>query len=129
MRGRLTAATEQKGVSSLSADVWIIRDTCPTCGRGNDNDRDDLNVTYNLSTMLTRAGFVGWRNVLDKPAPKVGRHILAVLDRMARDPDRWRQMNPVNGWGDYDSCLQGRMRAWAERCRDASPQDTIGGWL
>ena len=42
--------------------------------------------------------------------------MLDVLDKMAADPDRWRAMNPPNGWGDYDRCLQGRMRRFAEAC-------------
>lgn len=115
----------------MSADVWIVRNPCPTCGRGDthDNDADSLNITYNLSRMLREAGFVGWSEIIDKPAPAVGKHILAVLDWMELDPDRWRTMNPENGWGDYDKCLQGRMRAWAQVCRDASDADRIGGWL
>lgn len=114
----------------MSADVWIERSPHPGCTATHATEREDeLNVTYNLSGMLREAGFVGWRGIVGKPAPKVGRHILAVLDRMARDPQKWRAMNPENGWGDYDRCLQGRMRAWAQRCRDAGPDDKIGAWL
>ncbi|AKU15776.1 hypothetical protein [Luteipulveratus mongoliensis] len=113
----------------MSADVWILRDACPHCGRGNESTDDELNVTYNLSKMLREAGFLGWREIKGKPAREVGEHILGVLNHMATEPDKWRAMNPANGWGDYDQCLQGRMRAWAERCAKASPTDRIGAYL
>mgnify|MGYP001582221770 CR=1 FL=1 len=111
----------------MSADVWIERAPCPHCGRS--DERVELNITYNLSQMLREARFCGWPNLRGMPAQKAGEHILEVLDGMTADPGRWRAMNPPNGWGDYDSCLQGRMRRWAEECTKAGPDDTIGGWL
>ena len=112
----------------MSADVWIVRDRCHACGRGGDVD-ESLNITYNLSKMLHEAGFNGWKWCIDKPAPVVGKHMLDVLDGMATDPEKWRAMNPPNGWGDYDQCLQVRMRAWSGRAAVASERDTVGGWL
>ena len=79
--------------------------------------------------MLTAAGFMGWPKIVGRPATFVGRHIIEVLDFMAEDPDKWRAMNPKNGWGSYDVCLQGRMRRWAQACLDAHTGATIGGWL
>ena len=99
----------------MSADLWIKFPACETCGRGEDADTE-LNITYNLSRMLREAGFNGWDWCRDKPAPQVGTHMLDVLDRMTADPDHWRAMSPPNGWGDYDRCLQGRMRRFAEAC-------------
>ena len=112
----------------MSADVWIERDACSACGRGGDRS-DDLNITYNLSGMLREAGFHGWRWCIGMPAREVGVHMLQVLDRMQEDPDRWRAKNPPNGWGDYDRCLQGRMRAWATLAAAAGESDRVGGWL
>lgn len=111
----------------MSADVWIVKEACPHCGRGDEGA--DLNITYNLSRMLREAGFVGWGDLVGMPAVDAGKHILSVLDDMVEDPEKWRAMNPPNGWGDYDSCLQGRMRAWAEECVKSGPDDVIGGWL
>ena len=64
-----------------------------------------------------------------RKAREVGVHMLQVLDRMQEDPDRWRAKNPPNGWGDYDRCLQGRMRAWATLAAAAGESDRVGGWL
>ena len=116
----------------MSADLWIERAPCPECGRGGNREgdaRDDLNVTYNLSPMLAAAGFNGWGWCVGKRARAVGRHMLTVLDGMQSEPDRWRAMNPPNGWGDYDRCLQGRMRVWADTASIAGKRDRVGGWL
>lgn len=122
----------------MSADVWIETPTevptvCRTCGHEPEDNGQGrgaaLNVTYNLSRMLAAGGFCGWQAIIGQPAREVGEHILTVLDAMRVDDDKWRAMNPSNGWGDYDDCLQGRMRAWAQECVEAGPGDVIGGWL
>lgn len=114
----------------MSADVWIEHPRCEHCGPGEDRAVwDSLNVTYNLSKMLDEAGFVGWDVLLGMTARDAGEHILTMLDMMNEQPERWRAMNPSNGWGDYDSCLQGRMRAWAVLCTEAGPDTKLGGWL
>ena len=91
----------------MSADVWIEIHPCRQCGRS-DETGEKLNVTYNLSAMLTAAGFMGWPKIVGRPAMFVGNHIIEVLDFMAEDPDKWRAMNPKNGLGSYDVFLQGR---------------------
>ena len=40
--------------------------------------------------------------------------------------DLW--INPPNGWGDYDRCLQGRMRRFAEECV-AAESGVVEAWL
>ena len=112
----------------MSADVWIKMDAGAYRGT-EESIGEELNVTYNLSAMLREAGFKGWASIISEPANKVGAHILDVLDRMAENPERWRSMNPQNGWGDYDQCLQGRMRKWANACVSAPPEATVDGWL
>lgn len=112
----------------MSADVWIERKACDTCGRGEEREVE-VNITYNLSPMLRKAGFRGWSDLVGMAAPAAGDHLIGVLDHMREDPWRWRAMNPPNGWGDYDACLQGRLRDFAEKCLEANPSDRIGGWL
>ena len=112
----------------MSADVWIETPPCNDCGRSYPPGAE-LNITYNLSGMLRAAGFKGWQEILGEDAQEVGAHIMDVLDHMAQDDERWRSMNPENGWGKYDQCLQGRMRAWATQCLLAPDGSTIGGAL
>lgn len=111
----------------MSADLWIESPACEACGR--QFDGAELNVTYNLSKMLREAGFEGWRWCVDRSAQEVGKHMLAVLDGMRADEDRWRAMNPANGWGNYDACLQSAMRTFAYECLAAPAGSTIGASL
>ena len=112
----------------MSNDIEIVRDACDKCGRGETRTEDEINLTYNLSPMLRAAGAKPWVDYAGKPAREVGEEILAVLDRMAEDPEKWRAMNPSNGWGDYDRCLQGRLRNWAEIAASAGPNDKVQVW-
>ena len=54
----------------MSADVWIEIAPCGHCGRS-DEKGEELNVTYNLSAMLTAAGFMGGNA---DPRRQHGRH-------------------------------------------------------
>ena len=112
----------------MSADVWIDRAPCDSCGRSDERGAE-VNITYNLSSMLREAGFCGWSSLVGMKAREAGDHLVAVLDGMTADPEKWRAMNPENGWGDYDRCLQVRLREFAEKCREAGAADRIGGWL
>jgi hypothetical protein len=58
-----------------------------------------------------------WWDRLDDMTGTEGRDYLAAIIRgLEADPDRWRAMNPPNGWGSYDSLL-GVLR----EMRDAVP--------
>ena len=112
----------------MSADAWIETPACKCCGRSPEYG-SEVNITYNLSGMLREAGFVGWHDLVGMRARKAGRHILEVLNGMAEDAPKWRAMNPPNGWGDYDTCLQERLRAFAVQCIHAPKGSKIGGSL
>lgn len=86
---------------------------------------NELNITYNLSGMLAEAGFEGWASLAGRPAHEVAVEMLDLLNDMALEPQRWRAMNPPNGWGDYDRCLQGRVRDWANAVITKAPNDTV----
>jgi hypothetical protein len=62
------------------------------------------NITFNVRPMLVAAG-ADLNNFHDK---KAGR-LLSVLDAAIKDmedrPAVYQEMNPPNGWGDYESCL------------------------
>ena len=114
----------------MGASVWVVPPKCK-CGSQHQYayEPTSIQITYNLSAMLAEAGFVGWQELIKMSARKAGRHILEVLDSMAKDPEKYRTMNPKNGWGDYDSCLQTRLRAWAELCTHAPKKSRLSGSL
>lgn len=107
----------------MSADYYLQVDT----GNGHSVEVAAFNVTYNLGVMLRAAGFPAWRALSGAPPVETA----GVLDGVARalraDPDRFKAMNPPNGWGDYDVAVK-----FVEDFRDAlrdHPNVRIEAWL
>lgn len=62
------------------------------------------NYTHNTNRMVRAAGFEDWATGLGgMTGEEAGDALDAVLAEFDRDPDRFRAMNPENGWGDFDS--------------------------
>ncbi len=68
------------------------------------------NITHNLNTM---AGHAGLYELLWRPdengittAKELVEPLSKGLVRLLCDPEKFRQYNPENGWGDYDSLVQ-----------------------
>lgn len=96
----------------MSWDIEIEHAPCVTCSHTSEGDH--INLTYNLSPMLWAADSeFSWSLYHGESARLVGIVLLNLLNKMDETPDKWRKMNPVNGWGTYDDCLQGRLREWA----------------
>lgn len=88
---------------------------------------DDYTITYNLGTMLRAAGFPRWDALRGAPAVETAGMLDGVARRLRADPEAFREHNPPNGWGSYESCLD-----WVERFRDACarhPATTIWAYL
>jgi hypothetical protein len=65
----------------------------------------DKNVTYNVSSMLKRAGF--HPNVVDGMTAVNLRPIVSnAVCVMEDNKDYFRMFNPENGWGNYELCLE-----------------------
>ena len=78
------------------------------------------NYTHNCNAMLdavlgkqvatTPTPFWGghcWWMILDGMDGKSGQALLAeMIESLEAEPDRFRAMNPENGWGDYDSLVK-----------------------
>ncbi len=63
------------------------------------------NYTHNCNDMMRFSGFdwiynLGGQKVIDT-IPK----FQEMLKNLKSDPEKYRAMNPVNGWGDYDSLV------------------------
>lgn len=66
----------------------------------------DFNYTHNTNDMIREAGFRDWPYKVDGwDAQDLGIALTKVLEEFARDPDRFRAMNPENGWGRYDTLV------------------------
>lgn len=69
------------------------------------------NITHNLGAMAKEAGLyeVLWRPEEDKSITKAGDlvEVLSVgLRTLNNDPQRYRALNPDNGWGTYDILIK-----------------------
>lgn len=107
----------------MSWDFHITSKRCPTCGRWEYFDEAPVqhsnNYTSNMWPMLKQAGF-HWDDIEGKPC----REAFPLLDNLVKElksaPEVYRQLNPKNGWGEYDSFLDWltRMTRWVEKSPD-----------
>jgi hypothetical protein len=92
----------------MSYDVALQIDT----GSGK-VDLLDWNYTSNCAPMWREAG-CDIAAFDDRPAVEFSKALCVAITAMTADPDKYRAMNPPNGWGDYDSCLK-----WLADMQDA----------
>ena len=111
---------------------------CHECGQQLPEPRKDRgeagwwNYTRNVTPMIAAA----WEQATGKPieqnwwamlngmdGPAGREHIATVVKALEADPEKFRAMNPPNGWGDYDSLL-GVLR----QMRDAAEDGVTYAW-
>ena len=89
----------------MSLDIWLHIDKCPLCGR-HDPDDENLNYTHNVVPMWQEAGC--YESLYNSAGDLAQTHIdtlQAAVDDMTRNPQKYINMNPENGWGAYDTAL------------------------
>lgn len=95
----------------MSYDIWLEIDT------GADEPWrfcNHLNYTSNCAPMWRAAG--ADLQAFDRaPCTEAAGPLAAAAKRMEDAPHTYRAMNPPNGWGDYESCLN-FLREIAELC-------------
>ena len=65
-----------------------------------------------------------WWDLLDGLDGPAGAEFLSVIIKgLEAEPERFRAMNPGNGWGDYDTLLE-----TLREMRDAVPSNTPSRW-
>lgn len=120
----------------MSLDVYLHTGTdrvapCEHCnGTGTINHGRECvfeaNITHNLNRMATAAGIYEacWRPD-ELGITKAGQLVpllRAGLERLRADPQRFKQLNPSNGWGKYDGFV-----LWVEKylqaCEDNPEAD------
>lgn len=87
----------------MSLDVWLtaIRSTTVF----------ESNITHNLGAMAKAAGLYTylWRPEELAIATKAGDLIVPLregLERLRADPEKYKALNPPNGWGNYDDLVE-----------------------
>jgi hypothetical protein len=67
---------------------------------------DDIQITYNLSPMLRAAGLPKHGELVAMPTVEVAHLCRVAILALLEDPRRFDEMNPINGWGDYDGAVE-----------------------
>jgi hypothetical protein len=79
------------------------------------------NITHNLTTMAAAAGVYQacWRP--DELKVEQAQHLIPLLEdglqTLKADPERFKALNPANGWGDYEG-LVAFVTEYLQACRD-----------
>lgn len=81
----------------------------------------DANLTHNLAKMADEAGIYKalWRP--EESGLKLAGELIPVLAEglawLERDPERFKALNPENGWGSYDTFVP-VVRSYLQACRE-----------
>lgn len=127
----------------MSADWWLMADEQQSY------DDAHFNVTYNLGPMLVAAGWptreryktldlqaapdrgngsvCNWDVLKGTRAADLGEMVGTVVRNLESDPDRFRELNPPNGWGNYKVCLT-EMRNFLAAI-EQHPNARVEAWL
>ena len=88
-------------------------------------DEPERNYTSNVSPMWTAAIGENLGDLIDR-LPRAGDlvpHVRRGVAAMRADPERYRAMNPENGWGDYEGALA--YLEWVFRTAETWPDLTV----
>ena len=77
---------------------------------------ETINYTHNCNQMVREAGLPEWPRVGGWKARKLERRLNKVLFRLAANPQKYRVMEPENGWGDYVGLMRVLEDVW-KQCR------------
>ena len=109
--------------------VTEVRD-CPHCGHPLPQPRREeaeigwWNFTHNTNRMIREAADPDWWDSLNGLPGAEGKALLErIITGLEADPERYRAMNPPNGWGDYGTLLK-----VLREMRGAVPADEVTVW-
>ena len=88
------------------------------------------NYTHNTSRMvyaILRRRETWWGRLNGMTGLEAQAYLGRIIDSLAADPDKFRAMNPENGWGDYDSFLNVLMEMRAAACKFPSARWETSG--
>lgn len=104
----------------MSLDVWITA--------MQETEVYSANITHNLGGMARLAGLYEalWRpeEINVTSAGELVPFLVNGLNALEGDPEKFRALNPENGWGDYDGLVR-FVKAYLDACL-LTPHGTIG---
>jgi len=108
----------------LSFDISLTLPACQHCLRP-EQTFDVADPTYNLAP-LWREAFDDERGIrmLNGAVASSATHVLRLgIERMLAQPERYRKLEPANGWGDYEGAVDVLQRLLT-KCQ-AYPKATV----
>jgi hypothetical protein len=91
----------------MSLDVTLLKNVCRCCGRG--EEVFTYNVTHNLNKMAEEAGIYMHLWKPDEIGITQAKELIGVLKfglgLLESDPERFKKLNPANGWGTYQGLV------------------------
>jgi len=97
---RWVEATIAEGEEVTMSTTFSLE--CPHCG----TEVYSVNYTWNISPMWVEAQVFNELKAGGKRGSEIGAALVTGLARMRADPERYRALNPANGWGSYEGALQ-----------------------
>ncbi len=87
-----------------------------------------VNVTYNLGPMLREAG-MEWKDFTSLEPPALAKRLTATIAELESRPDRYRMLNPANGWGNYEGLLKSLRDVLAALVDPENVDPKVSTWL
>ena len=111
----------------MSLDVYLQMEypdqPCKACG-GSGHYTDNVfsrNITHNLNKMAMKAGVYKalWRpeEIGITRAGQLVDPLSKGLNVLIKNPEKFKKLNPINGWGSYDGLLA-FIEAYLEACKN-----------
>lgn len=93
----------------MSLDVWLTVDE-PVVVVSDEVITTEVfsaNITHNLNTMAELAGLYEhlWHPEVTTNASELIKPLAEGLIELISDPDKYRKLNPANGWGKYEDLV------------------------
>ena len=87
----------------------------------------DINITYNLGTMIRKSTGLEWKNEQNNGLCKdVIPHIINGLAELTKHPEKYKQYEAENGWGTIAGCksfFTTIIEEWNAFCEDSWTSD------
>jgi hypothetical protein len=110
----------------MSLDIYLRVPPCGHCGRGDEEEVWQASPTYNLSPMWHSAGVPFERGVEGKTAAEILPRLASSLAELQANPEKYRAMNPPNGWGTYEQLID--VVSGMIKAARAHPLAVVGAW-
>jgi hypothetical protein len=109
----------------MSTDIWLYVE----CDRHHIQiEETSRNYTSNCNKMLyTIKPNFKWSDFNHRPACEVAPKIMDFIIDLEMNPDKFRAMNPTNGWGHYVSFVEFLQAIWRD-CQKY-PSALVGVWI